>query len=299
MDSLNYHHLRYFWVVAREGSIALACEVLQLTQPCISKQIHQLERSLGDKLFRRVGRNLALTERGQLVFRYADEIFSLGRELTDVLSGRPSETRLRLLVGVPDVLPKLVAYRLLEPALHLPEPVQIVCDENYLDYLLAELAAHRLDLVLSDAPMTPTVSVRAYNHLLGECSVSIFGAAKLARKLRAGFPKSLDGAPLLLPMQRTLLRRSLEQWFDSESLRPVVVGEFADSALLKSFGQAGVGVFPAPSVIEKQVCRQYGSRVIGRIDAVRERYYAISLERRLKHPAVVAISGAARRTLFD
>ena len=188
MDSLNYHHLRYFWVVAREGSIALACEVLQLTQPCISKQIHQLERSLGDKLFRRVGRNLALTERGQLVFRYADEIFSLGRELTDVLSGRPSETRLRLLVGVPDVLPKLVAYRLLEPALHLPEPIQIVCDENYLDYLLAELAAHRLDLVLSDAPMTPTISVRAYSHLLGECPSRSSGRRSWLENYEQAFP---------------------------------------------------------------------------------------------------------------
>ncbi len=298
MDWLNYHHLLYFWVVAREGSIARACDQLHLSQPTISKQIRQLERSVGERLFRRVGRGLVLTEHGQLAFRYAEEIFSLGRELTDVLRGAPSGAPLRLLVGIPDVLPKLVAYKLLEPALHLPEPVQLVCDEDKVDHLLGELAAHRLDIVLSDSPMGPTVNVRAYNHLLGECPISIFGTANLARPLRKGFPKSLDGAPFLLPTQRTMLRRSLEQWFDSQEIRPVVSGEFADSALLKVFGQAGVGVFPAPSVIEKETSRQYGVRVIGRVDTVRERYYAISVERRLTHPAVKAISERARDTLF-
>jgi LysR family transcriptional activator of nhaA len=298
MDWLNYHHLLYFWVVAREGSIARACDRLHLSQPTISKQIRQLERSVGERLFRRVGRGLVLTERGQLAFRYAEEIFSLGRELTDVLRGAPSGAPLRLLVGIPDVLPKLVAYKLLEPALRLPEPVQLVCDEDKVDHLLGELAAHRLDIVLSDSPMGPTVNVRAYNHLLGECPISVFGTANLARTLRKGFPKSLDGAPFLLPTQRTMLRRSLEQWFDSLGIRPVVSGEFADSALLEVFGQAGVGVFPAPSVIENEICRQYRVRVIGRLDAVWERYYAISVERRLKHPAVKAISETARGTLF-
>lgn len=298
MDWLNYHHLLYFWVVAREGTIARACDQLHLTQPSISKQLRQLEHSVGEQLFKRVGRNLVLTETGQLVFRYADEIFSLGRELSDVLRGQPIESTLRLLVGVPDVMPKLIAYQLLEPALHLPEPIQIVCDENKLDHLLTELSAHRLDLVLSDAPMTSTVNVRAYSHLLGECAVSIFGSANLARKLRAGFPRSLDGAPFLLPMQRTLLRRSLEQWFESKGFRPVVTGEFADSALLKAFGQSGHGVFATASVIEKEICRQYRVCVIGRLDAVRERFYGISVERKVKHPAVKAITEAAQSTLF-
>jgi len=205
---------------------------------------------------------------------------------------------MRLLVGVPDVLPKLVAYQLLEPALHLQEPVPIACQENTLDYLLMELAAHRLDIVLSEAAMASHVNVKAYSLLLGECSISIFGTAAWSRRLRRGLPQSLDGADVLLPTPRTMLRRALDQWFDKENIRPVVTGEFADSALLKVFGQAGVGMFPAPGVIAKEVCRQYRVREIGRIDAIRERYFAISVERRLKHPAVKAISEAARSTLF-
>ena len=298
MQWLNYHHLLYFWMIAREGSIARACQQLQLAQPTMSKQLRQLERAVNQKLFHRAGRNLVLTEAGQVVFRYAEEIFSLGQELTDVLRGKPVGSPLRLLVGLPDVLSKLVAYRLLEPALHLPEPVQIVCEENKLEYLLTELAAHRLDIVLSESAMGSNVNVRAYSHLLGECSISIFGTAIWSRRLRRGFPRSLDGAKILLPTQRTILRRSLEQWFDKENIRPVVSGEFADSALLKVFGQAGVGVFPAPTVIAKEICRQYRVREIGRLDAIRARYYAISVERRLKHPAVKAISETARGTLF-
>ena len=299
MDWLNYHHLLYFWVVAREGTIARACDQLHLTQPSISKQLHQLEHSVGEKLFQRVGRNLVLTETGQLVFRYADEIFSLGRELSEALEGKPSRERLRLLVGVADVVPKLIAYRVLEPALHLPEPVQLMCDERGLVELLTELAEHRLDLVLSDSPLPPTSATRAYNHLLGECGVCILGSSSLARKFRRGFPQSLDGAPFLLPTRKSMLRRSLDQWFDAQSIRPELLGEFDDSALLKVFGQAGVGLFPAPSAVEQETCRQYDVQLVGRLDAVRERFYAISVERKLKHPAVKAITAAAQSTLFQ
>ena len=298
MDWLNYHHLHYFWVVAREGTIARACDQLHLTQPAISKQLRQLEHSVGERLFKRVGRHLALTETGQLVFGYADEIFSLGQELTEALTGKSVRKRPRLLVGIADVVPKLLAYRVLEPVLHLPEPVQLICDETGLIDLLAELAKHRLDLVLSDSPLNPTVNVRAYNHLLGECGVSILGNSSLSRKFRRGFPQSLDGAPFLLPTQRSMLRRSLDQWFDSQSIRPELRGEFDDSALLNVFGQTGVGLLPVPSAVEKETCRQYRVQPVGRLDAVRERYYAISVERRLKHPAMRAITEGARSDLF-
>jgi LysR family transcriptional activator of nhaA len=260
--------------------------------------VRKLEESVGEKLFKRVGRNLVLTETGQVVLRYADEIFSLGRELTDVLQGRPIGSPLRFLVGVAMVVPKLIAYRLLEPALHLPEPVQLTCDEGKLDDLLMELAAHRLDIVLSDSPIGPTVNVRAYSHLLGECSVCVFGKAELARKFRRGFPMSLDGTPFLLPLGTTALRRSLDHWFESHNMRPHVVAEFEDSALLKAFAQQGVGIFAAPSAIENEICRQYRVRPIGELPGIREQFYAISVDRKLKHPAVVAISDTAREELF-
>lgn len=298
MEWLNYHHLLYFWVVAKEGTIAAACKELHLAQPTISAQLRSLERSLGEKLFTRVGRNLALTETGRVVYRYADEIFSIGRDLTDTLKGRPTGRPLRLNVGVADVVPKLVAYRLLEPALHLPEQVQLVCHEGSPARLLTRLATYDLDLVLSDSPIGPDVKVRAFNHLLGECGVSIFGTKDLATKYRRKFPKSLDGAPFIIPTANTALRRALEHWFDSEDIRPSVFSEFEDSALLKVFGQAGVGLFAAPTVIEKEVQRQYSVRVVGRLDYVRERFYAISVEKKVKHPAVVAIANEARQKLF-
>lgn len=298
MDWLNYHHLLYFWVVAKEGTIAAACKELNLAQPTISAQLRTLERSLGEKLFTRVGRNLALTETGRVVYRYADEIFSLGRDLLDTVKGRPTGRPLRFNVGVADVLPKLVAYRLLEPALHLPEQVQLVCHEGSPPELLTRLAVYELDLVLSDSPIGPDVKVRAFNHLLGECGVSIFGTNDLAAKYRRRFPKSLDGAPFIIPTANTALRRALEHWFDSEDIRPSVFGEFEDSALLKVFGQAGVGLFAAPTVIEKEVQRQYSVKVVGRVESVRERFYAISVEKKVKHPAVLAIADEARQKLF-
>jgi LysR family transcriptional activator of nhaA len=298
MHWLNYHHLYYFWLVAREGSIARAAEQLHLAHPTISKQLHQLESSFDAKLFKRVGRNLMLTEFGQMVFRYAEEIFSVGRELQDAVEGRPSDRPLRLEVGIPDVLPKLVAHQLLKPAFQRDEDIHLICHEGKQDDLLAELAVHRLDIIFSDAPVSPAVSVRVYNHLLGECGLSFFGTAELATKCRRKFPSSLEGAPLLMPGEKTAVRRALEQWLDTQEILPRVVGEFEDTALMKVFGQDGVGLFPAPRVIEKEVCRQYQVRVAGRLDSVRERYYAISVERRPKHPAVIAICEAAREETF-
>ncbi len=298
MEWLNYHHLLYFWLVAREGSLARASAELRLAPSTVSGQIRSLEQSLGEKLFARSGRRLVLTEMGRVVFRYAEEIFTLGRELRDAVKGRPAGRPLSLAVGVADVVPKLVARRLLEPALELAEPVRLVCREDKPDRLLAELAVHDLDVVLSDAPVGPSIRIRAFNHLLGECGVVLFGTAKLAAAHRRNFPKSLDGAPVVLPTENTTLRRALDQWFAARGLRPRVVGEFEDSALLKVFGQVGMGLFPVSSVIADEVQRQYRVRPVGRLDGVRERFYAISVERRLKHPAVIAISEAARQTLF-
>jgi LysR family transcriptional activator of nhaA len=299
MEWLNYHHLLYFWVVAREGSIVRASQELNLAQPTISGQIRVLEEELGEKLFMRVGRNLALTDTGHMVYRYADEIFTLGRELREALQGRVTDHPMRVTIGITDVLPKLVAYRLLEPALHIAGPVQLTCQEGKLEQLLAELAVYKLDVVLSDAPIGPLVKVRAFNHLLGECSVSFFGAPTLAAVYRQHFPQSLQHAPLLAPTGNTVLRRNLDQWFDEQGLHPIIVGEFEDSALLKVFGQQGLGLFTAPSVIEAEVKRQYNVEVIGRVDAVKERFYAITVNRKLRHPAVIAMSDTAQQNLFD
>ncbi len=298
MDWLNYHHLLYFWTVAREGTIARAGEKLHLGQPAISTQLRQLEQSLGQKLFQKSGRNLELTETGRMVYRYADEIFSLGRELTDTLKGRPTGQPMRFVVGIVDVVPKLIAKRLLEPALQLPDPLRLICYENSLERLLSELALHNVDLVLSDAPVTGAMKVRAFNHLLGESTIAVFGTKELGRKYRKGFPKSLNGAPFLFQGRASSVRRSLETWFDSHDLHPQIRAEFDDSALLKVFGQAGEGLFAAPFVMKDEICRQHEVELVGEIPGVREHFYAISAERRLKHPAVVAISESAREDIF-
>ncbi len=297
MEWLNYHHLYYFWSVAREGSIARAGVKLGLAQPTISGQIRALENVLGEKLFSRSGRGLVLTEVGRMVLGYADEIFSLGKELLDSVKDRPTGRPIQFVVGVADVLPKAVAYRLIEPALHLAEPVQVICRESTPDRLLAELAAHELDVILSDAPIGPVVRVRAFNHLLGECGVTFFATPRLAGSYRRGFPGSLNGAPFLLPTDMTTVRRNLDQWFEARQIRPRMVGEFDDFSLLSTFGDAGAGLFAAPSVLESQM-RKEGFHVVGRAEEVRERFYAISVERRIKHPAVVAICQAAREELF-
>ena len=298
MEWINYHQLLYFWTVAKEGSIAKACRHLRLTQPTISAQIHALEHNLGEKLFVRSGRNLVLTEVGRIVYGYADEIFTLGRELTDTLKGRPTGRPVRFTVGITDAMPKLIAFRLLTPAVTLQPPVHLICREGKPQQLFAELMTHGLDLVLADAPAGPEIRLRAFNHLLGECDIAVFGAPSLVRPRRSDFPNSMNGAPFLLPTRGTTLRRSLDQWFEERSVRPRIVGEMEDSALVKVFGAAGAGLFAAPSVIEDELRRQYGLRPLGRIDGVRERFYAISVERKLKNPAVIAISEAARAELF-
>lgn len=299
MERLNYHHLLYFWMVAREGTMARASERLLLAQSTLSAQIRALEEALGEKLFQRAGRRLRLTEMGRTVFGYADEIFSLGRELVENVKGRPTGRPLRLVVGVAEVVPKLIAYHLLKPALRLSEPVRLVVREQSTAKLVAALAVQELDVVLADTPAASEMRVRAFNHLLGECGVTLFAAHKLATQYRRGFPRSLDGAPFLLPGQASTLHGGLEQWFDKQRIHPRIVGEFDDSTLIKVFGQGGSGVFAAPSAIAASVRRQYGVVVVGRVEEIRERFYAISVERRLKHPAIIAITETARSELFN
>ncbi len=298
MRGLNYNHLYYFWVVAREGSIARAGELLHLTPQTISSQLRALEESLGGQLFSRAGRRLVLTEVGSIALHYAEEIFRLGSELGEVLEGQVDGLPLVFNVGIVDVVPKAIAYRLLEPALRISSPVQIICREGKLEALLADVAVHKLDMVLADSPMATTALVRAFNHLLGECGISFFATPKLAELYGTDFPNSLRAAPLLIPTVHTVLRGALMQWFDQLDLQPRIAGEFEDRAQMKAFGRAGVGVFTAPSVIEQEVMQQYQVVVIGRTNQVRERFYAISAERRLRHPAVVAVSKAARFDIF-
>lgn len=297
MSWLNYHHLLYFWTVARAGTIAKAGEELHLAQPTISSQIKLLEEALGHKLFERQGRKLVLTDVGRTVMRYADEIFRLGNELKNVVGGLPSGEQLRLQVGVADVVPKVVAERLLQPALDVG-PLRIICREGPLPQLLASLALHELDVVLADAPGSEPVSVRAFNHLLGKCGVSFFAAA-IHGHLKRDFPRSLHGAPMLMPSEASAVRHALDVWFDGKGVRPTIVGDFDDSALLKAFGQRGLGVFAMPSVIEAEVVRQFDVTVIGRTDEIENCFYAITVERRLRHPAVVAIAEAARSDIFQ
>ena len=299
MEHLNHHHLRVFWTAAREGGVTRASEKLNVSQPTVTSQIRALERALGQKLFARSGRRLVLTDAGRSAYKYADEIVDLGRELMDRMRGGGQARDVRLTVGIADVVPKLIAYRILEPALRIPELIRVEGIEDTPERLLAELAIFGLDVVLADAPVGPAVRVRAHNHLLGECTVSVFGKERLARLYGRNFPRSLDGAPFLLPRQDSALRLALDDWFEREGIRPRIVGEFDDSALLKALGQAGVGLFPAPSSIAGEVRRQYGVRLLGTIASVRQRFYAITVDRRLKHPAVIAICDAARRDLFQ
>lgn len=299
MEWVNYHHLLYFWLVGHEGSLARASSELHLAQSTVSKQIHQLEDVLGHKLFTKSGRRLILTESGRIVFRFADEIFGLGREMLDTLKDRPVGKAMQVTVGVADVVPKLVAERVLRSALHLQWPVRLVCRENKPNRLLAELALHELDVILTDVPANPHVKIRSFNHLLGESEVSFFARRDIAARYRRKFPGSLQGAPILLPTESTALRRSLDDWFESHDIRPNVVGEFDDSALLMVFGMRGEGIFPAASVIGQEVEHQYRVQRIGIVNDVRERLYAVTVERRIKHPAVVAICDAARTQIFQ
>ena len=294
MRHLNYTHLLYFWTVAREGSIAKAAKVLHLTPQTISGQLKLLEQSVDESLFVRVGRGLALTETGQVVNQYADEIFQLGAELTQRVKSKQALIPTTFNVGILNSIPKLVALRVLQPALTLDDPIRINCSEGELDMLLGELAVHHLDLVISDRPLPSGTSVKAYNHVLGESGISFFAHKTMARKL-GKFPAGLNDAPILLPNQSSPLRRSLEDWFDRQKIVPRVVAEFEDSALLKAFGEAALGAFPAPTAIAAEVCSMYHAKLLGSVDdEVRDTYYATSPERKLKHPAVIAITESAR-----
>jgi LysR family transcriptional activator of nhaA len=299
VEWLNYHHLLYFYTVAREGSVTRASQVLRLAQPTLSGQIRKLEESLDEKLFVREGRHLALTDVGRMVYRYADEIFSLGREMQDALRGRPTNRPAKLFVGISDAVPKLVCHRLLETALELEEPVELVLHEGKTNDLLAALAVQEYDMVLTDAPLGPPVRVKAFNHSLGGCGVGFFGEAALARRHRKGFPKSLDGAPMLLPTSNTSLRHSLDHWFDSVGVRPATIAEIEDTALLKVFGQHGTGIFAAPIVVADEIRKVHGVQLVGSTEAVREEFFAITVERRITHPAVAAIADAARDGLLS
>lgn len=294
MANLNYKHLYYFWVVAKAGSIARASEQLHVTPQTISGQLSLFEQTQGEALFRKQGRHLELSEAGRLVLSYADDIFALGRELEEVLHHRPSTRSLQLRVGVSDALPKALAYRLLEPALQLPHTLRINCREGKLELLLAELAMHKLDVVLTDSAMSVTANLRGYSHLLGQSGISFFATGELRRALNQPFPAILDGAPLLLPGEDAALRGRILQWLDRQQLRPRITGEFDDSALMSAFGQAGAGIFAAPSVIADVLMRQYDVELLGRTDDIQEQFYAISIQRKLTHPAVLAISEAAR-----
>lgn len=299
MDALNYHHLRLFQAVAHEGNLTRASQQLELTPQTVSAQIREFESALGESLFTRTGRRLEITEAGMLTLRYANDIFSLGHELRETLRGQPSGRPLKVTIGSTNILPKLIVHRIIEPALRLDQPVQILCREGASSEMLADLAVHRLDVVLSDAPIPTGVNVRAYNHLLGSCGITFMASPDLARRLARGFPGSLDGESVLLPSDDSAVRRDLDRWFTTHEVQPEIFGEFEDIALLKAFGQAGEGFFMIPSVIADEVARQYEVEAFGHTEDVCESYYAISIERRVRHPAVVAICEAARAELFS
>jgi LysR family transcriptional activator of nhaA len=288
MDWLNYHHLLYFWTVVREGGVSRAAEKLRLSQPTVSAQVRTLEDALGHRLFERRGRTLVPTAVGRVVYRYAEDIFGLGGEMLEALRGRPSGRALQLTVGVANAVPKLIVSRLLQPVLRERRDVKLVCVEGNPEELLMRLATHALDVVISDTPAPPHVRVRVFNHALGESGTSFFAPPGLVRRGR--FPKSLNGGPMLLPTATTAYRRALDDWFDATGVHARVIAEFDDSALLLAFAGSAQAMFPAPTVIEREVSRLSGARVIGRTEAVRERYVAVSVERKLKHPAVVAIT---------
>ena len=295
---INYKHLHYFWAVAKAGGVTRASERLHLTPQTISGQLSLFEEVLGEKLFKRTGRGFELTETGQMVLSYADEIFSLGKELEEVLHHRTPDRPMQFSVGITDSVPKTLAYQLLEPAMQVPQAPRIICREGKVADLLAELAVHRLDIVIADSPMPRNIDVRGYSHLLGECGITFFATKDLAKQHAEAFPQCMNNAPMLLPGEDVAVRPRLLRWFSDKQIRPRITGEFDDSALMQAFGQAGAGIFAAPSAIAEQVMRQYEVVRIGTTEEVIEQYYAISVERKLTHPAVVAISRAARQELF-
>lgn len=298
MSRLNLKHLRYFWTVVNEGTIARAAKILNLTPQTISGQLRLLEESINEELFEKSGRNLVPTATGRMVFAYANELFHIEEELNDVLQGGGLSRVRQLRVGVAMVVPKLLAYRVLEPVMSSSDDVQLLCHEAPLEELLADLAIHKLDLVITDAPLNPALNIRAFNHPLGDSPISFFATEERADKLAAGFPQSLDGVEMLMPSASSALRRSLEQWFNQTGIRPKMVAEFEDRALMKAFGEAGVGVFSSPTVVREDVETKYKVRDIGSVDEVRESFFAITAERRATHPAVISITERAREGLF-
>ncbi len=299
MEWLNYHHLLYFWVAAKRGSIAEASKELRLAPPTISAQINRLEDSLGEKLFERKGRNLVLTDFGRVALRYAEEIFSLGSEFLSTAKGRPSGRPSRLVVGITETLPKSIAYRILEPVFRLENEVRLICREDRsTEAFMGELALHAIDVVLADAPAPPGTAVRAFSHPLGECGTAFFATRELAKRWRRKFPLSLDGVPFLLPGSNSALRRTLEEWFDSLKIRPKIVAELDDPALAKIAAEAGLGVVAAPDVVQEEIQKRYKLHLVGRVEHVRQHFYAISVERKIRHPAVLAISDMARKHIF-
>lgn len=294
---LNYRQLHYFWAVAKTGSITRASEQLNLTPQTISGQISLFEQTYGLELFQRAGRQLELTETGRQALVYAEQMFQIGGELEAMLRAGPQE-QILFRVGVADVVPKSIVYRLLAPTMELDEVLRINCREDKLERLLADLAIQRLDLVISDSPMPSNMDIKGYSQKLGECGLSFFATPALAQRLDGPFPACLQDAPLLVPGQETVVRSRLLRWLGEQQVQPRIVGEFDDSALMQAFGQSGSGIFVAPSVIAEEVCRQYGVRLIGQTEAVHESFYAISVERKVKHPGIVAITEGARRELF-
>jgi LysR family transcriptional activator of nhaA len=298
MEWLNYHHLLYFWTVVRKGSVSKAAEELRLSQPTVSAQVALLENALGERLFVKKGRDQILTDVGRVVYHHADEIFGIGRDLLEIVKGRSAGRAVQLTVGVANAVPKLVVYRLLRPALQQPEAIRVVCREDDPAQLIGQLATYALDVIIANAPAPTYLPVKVFNHLLGESDTAFFAPTALASRLKRRFPTSLRDAPMLLPTADSPLRRALEEWFDAEGIRPRIVGEFEDSALMTVVGQAAGCVFPAPAAIAKDIGRFHGVRMIGRTDRVRERYFVISADRRLKHPGVLAMTSAARDRLF-
>lgn len=298
MDWLNYHHLRYFWAVAREGSLRKASERLRVSEPSISAQIQALQVSLGAELFRRSGRGLVLTETGRMVYGLAGEIFSLGEEIVSALRGVPVQREIKFNVGLADSVPKLVAHEILKPVFQSQIPIHVVCREGKVDDLLAQLTTLRLDIVLADEPASTSLKARTFNHLLGSCGVTFCAAPALARRLRRGFPKSLNGAPALLPTQNTNLRRSLEQWFRANAIVPRIIGEFEDAAMGIVVASDGLGFMPMPRVVNREAWTRYHLHAIGTIEECQDQFYAITAERRLSHPAVVLVTQNAQSRLF-
>lgn len=298
MEWLNYHHLLYFWTVAREGGLAPAGKVLRLSQSALSGQINRLEESLGQPLFEKRGRKLEMTETGRVVYRYAEQIFGLGREMLDVVRARAVDRPLRLVVGISDVVPKLLVRQLLAPALQREQRLSLVCHEDQFQRLLGSLANHVLDVVIADAPVPPDSELKLYNHVLGESTVSLVAPPGLAPSLRRGFPASLHGAPLMLPLTGSPLRRNLDAWLARDGVVPEVVAEAEDSALLKAFAADGMGAMFVPTVIAKTVARRYDVVHVAEVSSVQERFWAITAERRIVHPAVISMREAARTELF-